>query len=257
MSFLNGFIQWANEQLLVNDLGSSYLLARGSNPDQWRKYSIGFVPGIYDPSPEADRYHSDVCGSDDKAHWCETCKFLKWSTIWSKSEDKYVVGSRMLNSVVYPITSYSGSFIGFQIRSVVEKSYDTFVYSRRPEAFFFGAGPNIDKIWSRKSVCLVEGPSDLLTLERFTNHGVLSLNTNNANESQLRFLNRFCQKVYLFLDQDQAGRDGAISIKSKLNSDIDVRIMDYKMNGCNAKDLNDLWKQIGDVKLKRYIDSLF
>jgi 5S rRNA maturation endonuclease (ribonuclease M5) len=253
---IHNFIDWAHHQLLEHDEPQEYLLRRGSSFDQWKNHSLGYVNSIFDPSPDTDPRHNSECGSiDNKNLWCETCKFNYWSTGWDESSGKNVAGLRLLNSIVYPLTTYSGSFIGFQTRSLAEKRYDTFVRTRRPEAFFFGTAFHINKIWTRRTVFLVEGPSDLLTLERFTDFPVLSLITNSTNENQTRFMSRFCDRIVLFLDLDKAGRDGSLHIKNKLSSK-DVILIDYKYPNISAKDVNDMWMNLKDERFAKHISKL-
>lgn len=257
MDFLNSFVQWSHSHLLNSELGTKYLISRGSSESQWIKHNLGYIPDFFHPDPTLDPGHSGKCAiHEHKQQWCDTCRFIQWSTGWSEEEKRHIVGQRILNSIVYPLTSYSGAVVGFQTRSITNKVFDNFVRSQRAEAYFFGTAGHIDKIWSRKSVALVEGPSDMLTLERFLDIGVLSLATNSTNENQTRFLSRFCDTVYLYLDLDKAGRDGSISIRRKL-PDLDVRVVDYKMTGIKAKDINDMWKECGDVKLNRHLKLTF
>jgi len=233
----------------------TFLLSRGSSPDQWERHSIGYISGLFEPSIDLDPKHSDEC-SPENASSCETCRYLKWSSKWSSETNGYVPGLRIMNSIVYPISTYSGDIIGFQTRSIREKIYDTFVINYRPESFFFGLKYNIGKIYSRGYVALVEGPSDLLTLERFTDIPVLALSTNSTNDLQNRFLKRFVKRVYLFLDNDRAGKDGASKIRQKLEPDIEVVSVDYKYRSVQAKDINELWSILQDDAFQKHIKSV-
>jgi DNA primase len=250
---VESFLAWSQECLRNSDEAKEYLLSRGSTPDQWQNHSLGFVSEYYDPSSTLDSEHSDKC--DIKEEYCDTCRFKKWSTSFNKDMNKYVVGESILNSVVYPLTGYSGKPYGFQIRNIKEKRYDTYVYDRRPEATFFGLSYAINKIWSTKTVFLVEGPSDMLTLERVVGSSVLALTTNSLNEKQTRFIKRFCKKVYLALDLDMAGRDGSKAIEKKLGPDIDLFTINYRHKDYPVKDVNELWRSMGIDKLRNHINS--
>lgn len=255
MDVFNDFVHWAHSQLTPDSPGSQYLLSRGSSSNQWDKHLVGFVPDLYSPDVQLDPNHSDDCErSNDRK--CDVCRYIEWSS--SKSSDgTLIIGSNIKNSIVYPLTSYSGSIVGFQVRSLLEKRYDTFVRTKRCESYFFGLSHNIQKIWTREVCCLVEGPSDLLTLERFIDIPVLSLTTNSTNEGQARFLKRFCKKIYLCLDNDKAGHDGSMSIINKLSDSIDVVVVDYKMSGRKFKDLNEMWVGLGDKVMEKHVKSAF
>lgn len=255
--FLNNLVDWAHDSLLENENAIEYLRSRGSSEVQWRRHLIGFISGLFEPDSSLDKNHGDPCfDSDDKKLWCDTCKFKKWSSLWSDEEKRNVVGGRILDSILYPLTSYSGQIVGVQIRAIKEKRYDTFMRSYRPESYFFGLKPNVDKIWSRGSVILVEGPSDLLSLERFTDIPVLALTTNSTNDAQTRFLKMFAKNVMLCLDTDKAGKEGSHKILDKLGNSLSVSILDYSKPGIKAKDINELWQMLGDEKFSNHLNTL-
>lgn len=260
-SLVNNFVEWASSCLLDSEEGISYLTNRGSSKDQWMKHSIGFVGGDYDPDPSLDPSHNHNCSEIDKKHlWCDTCRFRYWSTLREEDEDgrkTQTVGRRILNSVVYPLTSYSGSLVGFQTRSIREKSFDTFLCTRRPEGFFFGTASSVHNIWTTGEVILVEGPSDQLIMERFLNTNVLAITTNSPNINQYKFLLRFTKRVYLCLDLDKAGREGTKNIINKYGSKLDLIDVQYGHQLHRAKDPNDLWKILGDDKFKKHLEKSF
>jgi len=251
------FVEWAASCLKDSEEGVSYLLGRGSSEEQWARHSIGFVAGDFDPDPSFDPSHNSLCDDPSRRDaWCDTCRYRRWSSSWEDGGDGkkvQLVGRRVSGSVVYPLTSYSGSVVGFQTRSIREKSFDTFMCSKRPEGFFFGTASAIHGIWSTGHVALVEGPSDQMTVERLTGISTLAITTNTLSSPQSRFMRRFVKRAYLFLDTDKAGRDGTSAIISRHGSDFDVIDVPYKHQAYKAKDPNDLWKRIGDDPMKRHL----
>jgi len=253
--FLNNFVEWSNDQLFCSEVAVDFLHGRGSSEYQWRKHSIGFVSNTYVPDSDLDSGHGEYCYEEaDKNRVCDTCRFKKWSTLYSK--DDPVVGGKLINNIVYPLTTYSGQILGVQVRSIREKRYDTFMRKYRPEPYFFGTKGSIDKIWLRKKVILVEGPSDMLTVERFCDLPVLALTTNSTNESQTRFLKLFVQNILLCLDNDIAGREGTNKIYNKLQEYLTVSIVDYKKSGLKAKDLNEMWQVLKDENFASHLKSV-
>lgn len=257
---INDFIRWSSSCLQHSEEAQSYLLGRGSSEEQWVKHSIGFIPGMFDPDPYGDPDHSKICGDKQKKIlWCDTCRFRSWSSTWEEVDGENApktqfVGKKILNSVVYPLTSYSGSFVGFQICSIKEKSYDTFVSSRRPEAYFFGMGPNINSIWNSGEICIVEGPSDQLIVERLFHPNTVALLTNSPSQSQMKCIKRFAKKVYLFLDLDKAGRDGTNSFINRYGFDFNVVSVSYGSYSNDLKDARDLWNKLGDEKFRSKLE---
>jgi DNA primase len=248
--FIDQFVSWANSQLDDSERAQEYLLGRGISKNQWAKHKIGFVGGEFDVDQSLDPGHGDVCMDREKKHlWCDSCHYQSWSSTWESVENEEkkvrIVGRRIINNIVFPITSYSGNTIGFQIRSLERKEHDTFAIRRRPEGYFFGIGPNMETIWNSREIVLVEGPSDQLIMERLVRPDVVALTTSGASVLQIKFLKRFVRKIYLCLDLDKPGREGVQNFIKHYGFDFDIVNVRYQ-HSCSGKDCNDIWSRIGD-----------
>jgi len=244
MNFLTDFVQWSKQQLLESADGLEYLQGRGASKSQLHQHDVGFVTSPWVPDLSMDVMHSDKC---DDSPICDSCKFTRWSS------DKN--GFKLVDRVVYPITTYSGRIVGVQTRSIKEKLYDTFMLSRRSEGQFFMAASAFPSVFSMKLVAIAEGPSDALVVERILGIPTLSVLTNSLNLNQSKAILRFADSIVCVLDEDAAGRDGVKRIVrdfGRLKQVVDVR---YKDHG--AKDPADLWLKHGDPKCKKILqDSL-
>lgn len=261
MTVVDSFIEWAHGGLLQSEEAQSYLLGRGVSKEQWSRYGIGYVLGDFHPNLFVDPKHSDACSDKKAVHrWCDSCRFVRWSSIWNETEDGWVqhVGRRIQKCIVMPLTSYSGNFVGFQVRSIVDKQFDSFSLLRRPEGHFFGVAPCMDTIWSTRRVFVTEGPFDHLVFERLISPNVVGLTTNVPNAIQTRFFRRFVDWVGLFLDADKAGRDGASIFKDKLSDGPFVHDFKIDVRGRNGrcKDLNEAWKVLGDRQFADRISEI-
>ena len=258
--FLDHFLEWSAGCLSDSDEARSYLLGRGVSDFQVIRHRIGFAGGDYIPEIGRDPAHSSSCGDMDlRNSWCDSWRFLRWSTKWVKeSEDEddrqkvAVPGRKLFGCVVFPLTSYSGSVVGIQIRSLVEKEYDTFLLKRRPEGYFFGANTAVQSIWARKEVFVVEGAPDHLVFERLVAPNVVALTTSSPSRDQVRFLRRFASSVNMCLDMDKAGRDGFAAFFSRNSSRMKVRDVRYPCQKPKEKDLGDFWKRAGDDAFREY-----
>lgn len=257
MRLLEDFLTWASACLHGSDEGRSYLLGRGVSDDQCVKHRLGFIGGQYVPDVSSDPGHNDSCGDLDlKSSWCDSCRFLRWSTKWERREEgapkEPLPGLRLIGSVVFPLTTYSGSVVGVQTRSIVEKDYDTFLLKRRPEGYFFGTSVSISSIWSTKEAWAVEGPHDHLLLERLVAPNVLAVTTSAPGKDQTRFFRRFVDRLNLCFDEDAAGRRGTNSFFEYNSSRISLRDVRYPCRKPKEKDLGDFWKRVGDDAFRQY-----
>lgn len=259
MKLIDDFLDWAHAGLMESEEAQTYLRGRGASESQWKRHRIGFVSGDYDVDSSLDPGHDyDKCSDSDKKHlWCDSCRLRSWSSTWESVEGEprkvQRPGRRITGGVVLPLTTYTGQAVGFQVRSIREKSYDTFALRRRPEGYFFGLGPNVGDIWSSQSAWLVEGPFDQLIVERLISPTTLALTTAGVSTLQLRFLKRFVKRIYLCLDLDKAGRNGVRSFISHHSSSFEIVDVNFRHPIHPVKDTNELWKKLGDTKFATHI----
>jgi len=264
VSIVNDFLDWAAEGLNSSDEAQAYLMGRGVSREQFVRHRLGFVGGNYEVDPSKDAGHNSSCSDFDLPQKrCDSCRLNRWTTLWKETEEgspkEKITGARIINCIVLPLSSYSGTYYGFQIRSIIDKNYDTFSLRRRPEALFFGLAANIDYIWSKKETWIVEGPFDQLILERLIARNVVAMTTNALGDNQAKFVKRFCESVILCLDRDKGGREGKEKTMEKLQSDLGElfpsRIVNVPKVRPTDKDLGDLWKRVGDEKFVKMIKS--
>jgi len=265
ITVVDKFIDWAHSQLKENDDAQAYLWGRGISEFQWDRHRLGYVDGQFDCDPSTDFRHNESCENRDlKAQWCDTCRYRSWSSLWEDNGSGWKdrkIGARISGGVVFPLTSYSGANVGFQVRSISQKVFDTFTLKERPEGYFFGINKAISKIWETKEIWLTEGPGDALLVERFAVENVVALTTSSLSKHQMRFLDRFVSTVYLCLDMDKAGREGAAYFKRHNAEKFEIHDVKYAYPGLTLddnKDVGNIWKKIGDEKfglhMKRILD---
>lgn len=257
-AFLDHFVDWAWSALRDSEEACSYLLGRGSSEEQWARHRIGYVASEFEVDVKDDPAHGDACFDRDKKHLrCDSCRFRLWSSSWEEDGDgasHQAPGRRLVGSLVLPLTTYSGAIVGAQVRSLEGKSYDTFVLKRRPEAYAFGLGPAVHHVWNSGIVWLVEGSFDHMVIERLVSPACFAMTTSSLSVLQTRFLTRFAKRVYWCGDLDKAGRDGFVSFhkwnSSRFSEVIDVK---YGKPGFKGKDVNELWRALGDDRFSRHM----
>jgi DNA primase len=264
LSFIYSFLDWANHNLLDNEEAYNYLLGRGVSEDQCKRHKLGFIPECFEIDPAKDSNHDPkVCRDKSQDYlWCDSCRFIRWSSLYiEEGETKtYKIGQRIVGHIVIPLTDYTGNCVGFQVRSLSNKAYDTFAIRRRPFGYFFGTAPNVHSIWAKKSVILTEGAFDGLLIERLIAPNVLALTTSTIGRSQAVFMHRFVDTVYWCADLDDAGRKGLKSLIYFHGDLINVRDVKYpkikKKVGGMCKDPGEIWKEVGDERFKSIFGKL-
>lgn len=122
-------------------------------------------------------------------------------------------GERLTGRLVCPLRSPRGSLVGFEARSIEEKSVTRYLL---PEAawlpLWLGLVPaTMEKIWDGGDVWIVEGLFDMLALEWVLPERDVALGSGRAKltDKQVEFLRRFCRgRVFLVYDNDPAGKKG-------------------------------------------------
>ncbi len=254
---VDAFLDWAHHGLMESEKARDYFQGRGISDAQMASHRLGYIGADYEVDSTLDRNHGDKCSDRDMKHlWCDSCHFRSWSSTWEAEEEggpkKQFSGRRILDSVVFPLTSYSGSHVGFQIRHLDRKEYDTFALHRRPEGFFFCNSANVAAIWASQTAVIVEGPGDHLIYERLVDTNVLGLTTSGVSKLQLRFLRRFARRVILVLDMDTAGRQGVLSFTDQHGSEFEISNIKYPCLQPKDKDPGDYWKRVGDDRFRAF-----
>lgn len=264
MSFIDQFVNWANNELLQNEEAKDYLYGRGVIELQINRHRLGFISSDYHVDSKLDKNHDEeICGNTELVHrWCDSCRFTRWSSEYKRvgGEKILSVGTRIIGNIVLPMTSYSGNIVGFQVRSIIGKNFDSFTILKRSECHFFGTAANIDSIWKNKEVFVVEGPFDCLTFERLVVPNVVALMTSAPGTGQVKFFRRFVDTINLCLDNDKAGRDGVKSFFGKFGGTHNINDIRFgnikKLDGKICKDVNEVWSFLGDEKTKRLFKTL-
>jgi len=257
LSFIYSFLDWASFSLSDNEEAQNYIYGRGVSEEQCKRHRLGYIPDCFEIDVTKDPNHNrEICRDNSKDYLrCDSCRFIRWSSSYVGEGDSrtYKIGHRIVGHIVLPLTDYTGSCIGFQVRSLSGKDYDTFAVSCRPFGYFFGTASSVHSIWAKKSVILTEGAFDHLVLERLIAPNVLALTTSTIGRAQAKFLHRFVDIVYWCADLDDAGRKGLKSLVHFHGSEIDIRDVKYPKIG---KDPGKIWQKVGDDKFRSIFAEL-
>jgi DNA primase len=251
--FLNDFVEKSHLNLMNSSsrLALAYLVSRGLNLEEIKKFKIGFSPNVYN----LDR-------TDDPE--CEN--FSRW--LGSK-------GSFIKKRLVFPIYDEMGKIRGIETRALDKRAtnilkpkfkenlkeeinklseseirYKKFYFEKNKFlSNFYGLPYAMQEIWETKTVILTEGIFDLISVAKFKKN-CLSPLTANMTHYQINWLKRYANTIILMFDMDEKGKQSAEKIKKEFSGDFTIHIVNFK-----GKDLNDFLINNGEKDLKYLINS--
>lgn len=161
---------------------------------------------------------------------------------------------RYRNRLMFPIVDTRERVIAFGGRVLDDSkpkyinSPENVVYSKGRHLFAF----NIAKKDSPKTIIMVEGYMDAISLhQRGIHNAVASLGT-ALTEAQGRLLRRSCEKVIIGYDADGAGQAATLrGLEILKNLGCDIRILQIE----GAKDPDEFVVKYGPERFQKYVDS--
>lgn len=229
MGFLDDIVKLASSNV---DLACDYLFKRGVSEDQINRFEIGFIPSslpinFSEDSPEFER-------------------FTKFTLNFK----------RLHNTIVIPITDFTGATVGIHTRSISVKEYSIFVTSRgKWSPFFIGAKQAVSHIWNKQVANLTEGPFDFFPIERHAKNTLCPLGAQVA-DIQIEGLARICSEVHCVFDADEGGTNGYMDFESRATKKGLFCYNDTIVGVPRCKDPGDVWEYGGDSLIKKKIVSL-
>ena len=128
-----------------------------------------------------------------------------------------------------------GRVLGMLLRSVGEKAFMDYGFRK---GSFYGLGSLSPNFKYGDPIMLVEGAIDCDFAKQFITRDCLAIMTSSVSIAKAKVLSCLTNRVFLFLDNDEAGRKGELTTKSRLES-LGVTVEILPKNPA-LKDLGDL-----------------
>lgn len=179
-----------------------YLDARGYGTEVIERYLLGYAPDSWDALAQYAR-------TVGLSH-----SILLQAGLLKEGKEKNRPYDAFRHRIMFPIRNLSGRVIAFGGRRLREE--ETAKYINSPETAVYRKGRELFGLWearneirTRGEAILVEGYTDCLSLVMAgVTVAVASLGT-ALTEQQSRLLKRFCDKVFILYDGDDAGLSAA------------------------------------------------
>lgn len=162
------------------------------------------------------------------------------------------------HNLIFPIRDVRGNVIALSGRTILNKEEQTeFKISKYKNSSYtksvhlFGLNFARKSIEQTKSVIIVEGQLDCISCHQNGFHNVVGITGSSFSPYQLFLLKRMANKIYLLLDNDDAGKKEKNRIKKKFSNLI--KIEDIELPD-NYKDVDGYFKEspTNDIFIKTY-----
>ena len=227
-----------------------YLIGRGIESGTIEKFSLGFAP--------SDRYWLYRFLTDKGF----SKEFLAASGLFSRH---YPQSAFFSNRLVFPINDKNGKTIAFGGRSLETEGGPKYINSSESDLFkkgctLFALDLALGEIRRTKEVYLAEGYMDVLALHQGgVPNAIAPLGTAFTDE-QAKIVKRWAEKVYLMLDNDEAGLNAAQkAVLCCRRNGLDCAIVDISLHFPGKKEIPkdpaEILQKFGQEALKNSIKN--
>jgi len=177
-------------------------------------------------------------------------------------------GEKLVGRLAYPLLSPRGGLIGFESRSMHEKSVTRYLLPNAAwNPVLIGFPKAMGKVWAGGSIWVVEGLFDLTALERIVpeQDAVIATVRAKLTQKHVEWIRRFLDRrsaltqVNMVYDNDETGRRGVTGYTDektgkfrwgalKQLGSVDVPVEDIRYKG--GKDPGEIWERTGTEGLR-------
>ena len=213
----------------------AYLEKRGYPKNIWKRFGLGYAPGNMKLLKEAERDGIDK-------------EYLAGADLIKESHKHDGYYDTFRDRLMFPIFNPSGKLIAFAGRILNESkktakyinSAQTIVYNKSEVVYGVNFAKN--EIRKEQEVILVEGYTDVITMNQHGIKNVVASSGTSLTSGQIRLLKRYGDKIVMIYDADSAGQkamDRGMNVA--LAEGMDVYLMQLPEN----EDPDSFVKQFG------------
>lgn len=223
-----------NNLTKTNNEGLKYLMNRGLDERTINKFGLGY---------SLDSWNSLLNHLLSKGYKPEEIKEAGLVGVSQKTNNFY---DKFRNRVMFPIFDYRGNIIGFGGRVLDDSlpkylnSEDTIIFNKKFNLF----GLNIARknLTIDKTMILVEGYMDLISLSQFGVQNVVATLGTALTSIQAQLLSKFVDNVIISYDSDQAGINATLRAIDILEQEgLKSKVLDL----ANYKDPDEFIRNLG------------
>lgn len=240
--------KWFEEQLWNSEdgqaIGLSYFKERGFREDTIKNFGLGYCPDKW------DEFTKVAIQKGYKLDLLEKAGLTK-----ERNGSPY---DFLRGRVIFPIRNISGKNIGFGARTLrTDKKTAKYFNSPDSELYhkskvLFGIDKAKAEILKEDNCFLVEGYTDVISLNQSELVNVVSSSGTALTEDQIRLIKRFTKHVTILFDGDAAGiRASFRGINMLLAQGMAVKVVLFP----DGDDPDSYAKRVSSTELKEYVKS--
>ena len=224
-------------------IGKSYFHERGFHEETLEKFGLGFAPHNW------DTFSTEALKKGYKAEYLETAGLSKVNEAGRRYD-------MFRNRVIFPIHNLSGRVVAFAGRQLSKEdkgpkylnSPETPVYHKSDVLYGMYFAKNAIRV--KEKCYLVEGYTDVITLNQSGIENVVASSGTSLTEGQIRQIRRFTPNITVLYDGDPAGlKASQRGIDLILQQGMNVRLVIFP----NGEDPDSYCKQVGGQAFEEYI----
>ena len=228
------------------DIGLSYFQERGFKETTLRKFRLGYCPSGW------DKFTTEALKQGYKAEALLQAGLSRQSEKSGKLYDFYH------DRVIFPIHNKSGKIVGFGGR-VLQKDFKGMKYVNTPEDLIYHKRENLYGFYFAKnaikkadSVYLVEGYTDVLSMQEAGVENVVAASGTALTDEQIKLISLYTKNIVLVNDGDTAGINASLKdIGNLLNKGLNVKVVLLP----DGEDPDSFAKKCRDSELQAYLEE--
>jgi DNA primase len=239
-----------NSYLLKSSQASQarkYLADRHVSLDMIKKFSLGYLP------PQSDYFYKRIKSTNEFSDEVLEGSGLFFSRNNSFNNSTESLGSLFSNRLVFPVRTWDNKTIAFSGRDLggyskakYRNSPETIIYSKKRN--LFGIYEALPSLKESKSAIICEGNFDVVALHQAGMTNALAPLGTAFTSEQVRLLSRYCEKVSVLFDNDEAGVKATIKALILLQEN---GLQNYVINLIDCNDPSELLMKKGEKELKK------
>ncbi|MCE5301321.1 MAG: DNA primase [Spirochaetia bacterium] len=238
-------VRFFREQFASSEKAKAYAASRGLDPVTLEDFKIGYAPDSWD----------GLCSHLKSKNIAE--EFILKSSLGGRREGASGIHDTFRDRLMFPIYNIYNEVIAFGGRMMPPDRPDSPKYINSRETAIYVKGRNLYNLNNARrhaggTIVIVEGYMDCVTVYAAGIKNVVASLGTALTADQAKMLKRYCEKVVVMYDMDDAGRQGAARAGDNLFAEgLDTYVVSFD----GVKDPDEFIVKFGVEELRKKIEN--